>query len=222
MRILHHQWLDPFCRRARIALAEKKIEFDLKTENVWERRQEFLVINPAGEVPALIEPDGTAISGSDVICEYLDEIQPNPPLLGEKPIERAEARRLVAWFDRKFNAEVTQKLVGERVFKRYSGVGQPDSQAIRAGLSNINYHLEYITFLVERRSWLAGEEITYADFAAAAHLSTIDYLGDVPWSKHGPAKDWYACVKSRPSFRALLSDRIPGLSPPSHYADLDF
>ena len=222
MQTLYHLWLSPFCRKVRIVLHEKKIDVDLKVENVWERRKEFLALNPAGEVPVLLEPGGTALSGSNVISEFLDEIHPEPALIGRHPLERAEVRRLVHWFDGKFNAEVTENLVGEKVMKRFLGLGAPDSNAIRAGQNNINTHLSYISYLIERRRWLAGNELTLADIAAAAHLSTIDYLGDVPWADHHPAKDWYARIKSRPSFRSLLSDHIPVAPPSKHYANLDF
>jgi glutathione S-transferase len=222
MRTLYHLWLSPFCRKVRLALLEKRMDFEMRAENVYERRNEFLALNPAGEVPVLVEPDGTALSGSLVICEFLDEIHPEPPLLGRQPLQRAEVRRLVDWFDRKFNEEVTEKLVGEKIMKRFLGLGEPDSRQIRAGHANIHIHLDYVSYLVERRNWLAGEELSLADVAAAAHLSTVDYLGDVPWDDHGPAKEWYARIKSRPSFRPLLSDHIPGAPPPKHYADLDF
>jgi glutathione S-transferase len=222
MQTLYHMWLSPFCRKVRIVLHEKKIDFDMKVENVWERRNDFLALNPAGEVPVLVEPGGTALSGGDVICEFMDEIHPEPPLVGRHPLERAEVRRLVAWFDQKFNSEVTENLVGEKIMKRFLQLGAPDSKAIRAGNSNIHTHLSYISYLIERRKWLAGNELTLADIAAAAHLSTIDYLGDVPWKDHVPAKDWYARIKSRPSFRPLLSDHIPGAPPSKHYANLDF
>jgi glutathione S-transferase len=106
--------------------------------------------------------------------------------------------------------------------KRFQGFGQPNSTAIRAGKSNLGYHLEYITYLAERRRWLAGDHFSLADISAAAHLSSLDYLGDVPWDEHEPAKEWYARVKSRPSFRPLLADHIPGITPPAHYTDLDF
>ncbi len=222
MRVLYHLWLSPFCRKVRIALAEKRVDFELKAENVWKRRDEFLAINPAGEVPVLVEPDGTALSGSLVICEFLDEMHPEPPLLGRQPLHRAEVRRLVDWFDRKFDREVTEKLVGEKFMKRFLALGEPDSAKIRAGHQNMHTHLDYITYLVERRRWLAGDAFSLADIAAAAHLSTIDYLGDVPWADHEVAKDWYARIKSRPSFRAILADHIPNAPPPKHYADLDF
>ena len=142
--------------------------------------------------------------------------------MGEAPIDRAETRRLVDWFDDKFHDEVTRNLVDEKLMKRYLRQGQPDTGAIRAGHANIRYHLDYIGWLTERRFWLGGEEISLADAAAAAQLSAIDYLGDVPWSDHPAAKEWYTRIKSRPSVRALLSDALPGIPPAAHYADLDF
>ncbi len=196
MRVLYHLWLSPFSRTIRVVLKEKNLEFTLKAEKVWERRPEFLALNPAGEVPVLIEPDGTVLADVRAIGEFLDEVYREKILIGINPLDRAEVRRLVAWFDVKMNQEVTENLVGEKMMKRFH--------------------------LTERRRWLAGENFSLADITAAAHLSTLDYLGDVPWDDHEPAKEWYARIKSRPSFRPLLADHIPGAPPPKHYADLDF
>jgi len=222
MRTLYHLWLSSFSRKVRIVLKEKQLEFEMQVERIWERRRAFLAMNPAGQVPVLVEEDGTALADSDAICEYLDEVYPDPSLLGEGYHLRAEVRRLTAWFDTKFYREVTMNLEGEKVMKQFLGLGEPDSSAIRAGLTNIHYHLDYIGYLTERRDWLAGERFSLADISASAQLSTIDYLGDVPWKDHSAAKDWYARVKSRPSFRPLLADHIPGITPPKSYADLDF
>jgi glutathione S-transferase len=222
MRRLYHFCLQPASRKLRILLKEKSLEFELQAENAWERREAFLALNHAGEVPVLVEPDGTTLADATAIAEYLDETVPEPPLLGKTPLVRAEVRRLVGWFDVKFNREVTVNLLDQKILRRLSGNGGPDSQAIRAGNANIHYHLEYIAWLADRRNWLAGEDFSLADIAAAAHLSTLDYIGDVPWDRHAEAKNWYARVKSRPSFRALLADVLPGIAAPAHYADLDF
>lgn len=222
MRTLFHLPLSPACRKVRIVLGEKRLAFTAHSEKVWNRREAFLALNPAGEVPVLVEADGTALSDADAICAYLDEIEPDPPLLGATPLQRAETRRLAAWFDRKFNAEVTENLVGEKLMKRFVGGSQPNSLAIRAGLANIHTHLDYIAYLVEHRNWLAGDRFSLADAAAAAHLSAVDYLGDVPWSDHPQAKDWYMRIKSRPSMRPILADAIAGSPPPKHYANPDF
>ncbi len=222
MRRLYHLPLSPFCRKIRLVLGEKRLEVELIEEKTWERRLDFLRLNPAGAVPVLIERDGRALADSNAIFEWLEETGPEPRLLPSDPWERAEARRLVAWFDDKFNREVTQNLVHERATKRLSRSGTPDSARVKAGHKAVKTHLDYVGWLVERRHWLAGESLSIADFAAAAHLSCLDYLGDVPWEVSDAAKEWYARVKSRPCFRPLLTDHLPGFSPPAHYADLDF
>jgi glutathione S-transferase len=222
MRTLYHVWLHPFSRKVRLALAEKGLEFDLQVEKIWERRTAFLAMNPAGDVPVLVEADGTILSNSQVICEYLEEVYPEVDLLGTDAMQRAETRRLVGWFDVKFNREVTDNIVGEKLMKRFLKLGEPHGPSIRAGSANIHYHLDYIGFLTEKRKWLAGEVFSLADITAAAHLSAIDYIGDVPWDEHHAARDWYSRVKSRPSFRSLLEDRIPGFTPVEHYENVDF
>ncbi len=204
-------------------LREKQLECELHAEKIWERRDEFLKLNPAGEVPVLVEEDGTTITGgAQVVAEYLEEAYPENPLLGDTPLCRAEVRRLIAWFDLKFWREVTANLVEEKMLKRFLGLGQPNSSAIRAGHANIHYHLEYIAWLSDRRNWLAGEDFSLADITAASHISALDYIGDVPWQMHPGAKDWYARVKSRPCMRGVLGDTIAGAPPVKHYADLDF
>jgi glutathione S-transferase len=222
MRTLYHLPLSPFARKVRLVLAEKRLPFELRVEKVWERRPEYLELNPAGTVPTLIEDNGLVISDSGVICEYLDEAYPDSGLMGRTLAERVEVRRLAAWFDGKFASEVTQNLVGEKFMRRLAGRGNPDPAAIRTGYVALRYHLDYIGWLAETRKWLAGGSMSLADFAAAAHLSTLDFIGDVDWNLSAPAKEWYARVKSRPSFRPLLADRVSGTIPPAHYADLDF
>jgi glutathione S-transferase len=222
MRILYHLPLSPFSRKVRLALAEKRIPFELRLERVWDRREEFLALNPAATVPVLAEENGLSIADSNAICEYLDEAYPDPTLLGRTLAERAEVRRLVAWFDHKFASEVMRNLLYEKMLKRLMGRGGPDGASLRAGYANLKPHLDYLGWLAETRPWLAGNALSLADLAAAAHLSALDYLGDVDWSLNDAAKEWYARVKSRPAFRPLLAERVSGLEPPAHYTDLDF
>ena len=222
MRVLYHLPLSPFARKVRLVLAEKRLPFEMKAEKVWERRPEYLAMNPAATVPTLIEENGLVIPDSGVICEYLDEAYPDEPLLGRTLAERVEVRRLVAWFDGKFAREVTANLVGEKFMKRLLGRGNPEAGVLRVGYANLRHHLDYIGWLAETRKWLAGGSLSLADFAAASHLSALDFAGDVDWSISAPAKDWYARMKSRPGFRPLLADRVPGATAPAHYADLDF
>lgn len=229
MAILYHHPICPHSRFIRLVLGELGNEPDLIEERVWERRREFLILNPAGTTPVIADGEA-AIPGATVIAEWLDETR--GPALGEHRLmpesgaERIETRRLMDWFHVKFFEEVSQHLAMEKVYKRFMpadvGGGAPDPAAIRAAKTNIRYHLHYIGHLTGQRHWLAGEKLTYADLAAAAHLSVVDYLGDVPWDENAKAKEWYARVKSRPSFRPLLADRLPGVVPPPAYADLDF
>jgi glutathione S-transferase len=218
---LHHFPLCPFSRKVRIALHEKEEHPDLAVVEPWLQPPELAALNPAAEVPVL-EDRGRVICDSGAICEYLEETRSEPGLLGKSLMERAEIRRLVAWFDCKFTREVTHLVWGEKLIKRIKGNGTPDSNAVRSGLANIHAHLDYIGFLFDRRNWLAGDALSLADIAAAAQLSVLDYLGDVPWDGHPDAKLWYARIKSRPSFRPLLQDRLPGLKPAPQYDDLDF
>lgn len=222
MRSLYHLPLSPFARKVRLVLAEKRLPFELRIEKTWERRPEYLDMNPAGTVPVLVEDNGLVIPDSGVICEYLEEAYPDTSLLGRMVAERVEARRLTAWFDHKFGPEVSRNLLYEKTMKQVLRLGPPDASALRNGYNNLKQHLLYIGELAEHRRWLAGSTLSLADFAAAAALSSIDFIGDVDWSISPAAKDWYARMKSRPSFRAILTDRVSGMTPPPHYADLDF
>jgi len=222
MRALYHLPLSPYARKVRLVLAEKRLPFELRLEKAWERRPEYLELNPAGTVPTMVEDNGLVIPDSNVICEYLDEAYPDSSLMGRTLEERIEVRRLAAWFDGKFAQEVTANLYGEKYLRRLTKRGNPDPAAIRTGFTALRYHLDYIGWLAETRKWLAGASLSMADFAAAAHLSTLDFLGEIDWAVSPQAKEWYARIKSRPSFRGILADRVPGTTPPEHYADLDF
>lgn len=226
MSQLFHLPVSPACRTIRLVLGEKGLDPALREERDWERRDAFLRLNPAGEVPVLLEDDSRPICGFWPIVEYLEETRPNPVLLPGDPGQRAEVRRLSDWFVRKFGAEVSEPLIYEKVTKRFlsaqAGGGGPEMGIVRAALHNIRYHLDYVCYLMESRQWLAGDEMSLADLVAAAHFSCLDYVGDVPWNQYAGAKEWYVRLKSRPTFRTLLADHVPGMPPPRAYADLDF
>ncbi|HET6468844.1 MAG TPA: glutathione S-transferase family protein [Geminicoccaceae bacterium] len=221
MRRLLHFPLCPFSRKVRVALREKGLACELVEVQPWEGKEELLALNPASEVPVLVDED-LVVADSGVIGEYLDEAYPEQTLLGRSLEQRNETRRLVSWFDSKFAREVTDLLWREKLLKRLKRSGTPNSEALRTGAANIRGHLAYVAWLFDGRRWLAGDELTMADIAAASHLSVLDYLGDVPWGAFPAARDWYAKIKSRPSFRPLLMDRLVGVKPPQHYDDLDF
>jgi glutathione S-transferase len=230
MASLFHAPLCPHSRFIRLVAAEMGLDLQLTEERVWERRREFLILNPAGTTPVLVEDSGLVAVGCTPITEYLDETRGlalgDRRLMPEAPADRLEQRRLLDWFNGKFFEEVSGPMVAEKINKRFQrpeeGGGPPDMVALRAARANVRYHLKYIGWLLASRDWLTGNAMSYADLAAAAHLSCADYLGDVPWSEDEAAHAWYAKLKSRPSFRPLLADKVPGMMPAAHYTNFDF
>jgi glutathione S-transferase len=224
-RTLHHFPLDPASRQVRLALGEKRLPFTDVVVRYWEGPRDFTTLNPSGLTPVLVESQGgktLTVCESRAILEHIEETTPEPALLGRDPAERAEARRLMQWFDRKFDFEVNGLLLHEKMEKRVLGLGAPDLANLRRGREALRAHLIYMEGLLEARDWLAGKRLSLADFAAAAHISVIDYFGDVPWRDFPAAKTWYMKLKSRPAFRPILADRWPGLAPAAFYDDLDF
>jgi glutathione S-transferase len=229
LKLVHHP-VSSGCRYVRLILGEYQQSAEFLEEKFWQRRPQLLAINPAGAVPIIVENGVDPISGAIVIGEYLDEtrgaLMREKRLMPDNPYARAEVRRLVDWFLVKMEQEVVQYLAGEKIMKilmtKAEGGGSPDAVKLRAGRTNLKNHLRYISQLAASRNWLAGKTISHADMAGAAALSVMDYLGEVDWNDEPAAKEWYARMKSRPSFRPLLSDKLRGLAPVSHYIDLDF
>jgi glutathione S-transferase len=222
---LYHHVICPFSRKVRILLAAKDIGFDLVQENFWERKKEFIAMNPAGTLPVLFDNSNSAvICNSSVIVEYIEEKhQESDSFLGNTTAKRAEARRLQYWFDEKFYHEVSKHTLNERYFNRYlPEAASPDSEILRVARRNLNIHLSYIEYLLESRKYLAGDHISIADFAAAAQISVLDYFGDINWQHYLPVKDWYSLIKSYRIFSEILKDRLPNIMPSESYAKLDF
>jgi glutathione S-transferase len=225
-RTLYHFSHDPHSRIVRLALGEKKIEFDEVSIRYWERNDELINLNPSGLLPVLIEKfeNGrqTVLCENRAILEHMEETSHVIRLWPADPQERAEARRLVGWFERKFDYEVNALLLHEKMEKRLMGLGAPNLSGLRAGREALRDHLSYFNSLLEARNWLSGRHMSFADFACAAHLSVIDYFDEVNWDRYKHAKTWYMVMKSRPAFRPLLADTLPGVAPSAHYKDLDF
>jgi len=222
---LYYHPLCPFSRKVRVHLAAKSLDFELVQENFWERRKEFIAMNPAGTVPVLFDSaKSNLIIYSSVICEYLEDCHDNGKnFIGDNYHKKAEARRLQNWFDEKFYHEVTRYVLNERFFNRYLPVSKaPDSEVLRIARRNLNIHLSYIEFLLESRKYLAGDQISIADFSAASHISVLDYFGDINWHHYSPTKDWYSLIKSHKIFNEVLKDRLANINPPEWYSKLDF
>ncbi len=232
MARLTHYKLCPLSRSIRLALAELEIEAELAEELPWAWRPQFLALNPSGDLPVLELDDGLVLSGCYAISEYLGEMvrravpeERIKDLFPGSDEDRAEVRRLVDWFHRKLPSEVSREMLREKVEHRVRpGLSrrQPDAELLRALRANLRYHMSYVGYLADQRRWLAGDEMSFADLAAAGQLSCLDYLDEVPWDAYPAARDWYVRLKSRPSFRPLLVDRVSGIVPPMHYDNLDF
>jgi len=214
--------LCPFSRKLRLLMGEKNIAYELVREHPWEGRDEFWHLNPAGRTPVLHDAGrGVSLSDSQAICEFLEETVERNPMINGSPLQRAEIRRLVALFDENLYADVSGPLLHERMKKRLVLRQPPDSRVLREAMKNAHAHLDYIDWLVDTRQWLAGPTLGLADLACAAQLSVADYLGGIDWKGHEQTRHWYSVMKSRPSFRPLLSEKMEGLPPPPHYALVD-
>ena len=215
--------LCPFSRKVRLMLAEKGVEHDLVRESPWLKRDEFADLNPAGQTPVLVEEArGLVLIDSNAICEYFEETIDRAPMIPGTAVNRAEVRRLVTWFEEGLHREVVAPMMEERMTKRLVSRAPPDTKALRQAMQAANAHLDYIDYLLDHRRWLAGPVLSLADLAAAAQLSVADYLGGIDWRGHKQTTDWYSVMKSRPSFRPLLAERMEVIAPPSHYDKVDF
>ena len=210
----------------RMFLAEKGLPCVEIEAKPWDDDGALVAVNPAGTIPVLVDEPPTggkvSISPATVIIEYLEEAYSKPALMPATTASRAELRRICAWFTNKFETEVNSMIVRERIDRRLMRRGIPDYESLKAGAEALEWHMDYFSWLLDQRTWFAGEKFSTADIAAAGYFSTLDYVDAAPWGKFPIVKDWYARVKSRPSMKPILRDRIDGLPPPRHYNDPDF
>ncbi|GAM03609.1 glutathione S-transferase family protein [Novosphingobium sp. MBES04] len=214
--------LCPFSRKVRLLMAEKGIAYELQTTRPWEGEDRLFQMNPAGRTPVVHETaKNIVLADSRAICEYFEETVERGALISGTGQQRAEIRRLIAMFDENFFLDVTAPLLHEKMKKRLVLRQSPDARLLRDAMRLAHDYLDYIDYLIDNRPWLAGSTMTLADLAAAAQISVADYLGGLDWSSHEQARGWYLVMKSRPSFRPLLSERMEVIQPPSHYGEVD-
>ena len=205
-------------------MAEKQLDFVLKYEAPWAPSEDLYEANVLGKIPVLVDINGNSICGPCAIREYLEELYPEKNLIGPDDASRAEARRIADWFSFSFISDVYAPITNEKIIKRFTkNINKtPDPSVARAAMSKFAVHLDYLSWLIDRRNWLAGRDFSIADIYAAAFLSVLDYLGFVPWDKYETVKTWYARIKSRPSFRSILQDHLSQIPPSKEYSNLDF
>ena len=208
-----------------MALAEKKLNVELVNSRPWDLSNEARKLDPMGGVPVLEEATEQGrfiLAEPRAILEYLDErYRDESCLLSADPIERAEARWIMGWLERLYDRDVNQTLLWQRISQLCLRDGAPDSATMRRGASALLHYLRQIEALAGARAFLAGDNFSFADIAVAAHLSCLDYFGDIDWNRFHLVHEWYMRMKSRRSFRPLLEDRVPHVEPASHYAKLD-
>jgi glutathione S-transferase len=222
--LLHHP-LDPSSRLIRLMCAEYGVPLDMQEIKPWLRTADLLEINPAATLPILITDEDVTVVGLLATLHMVEDLYAPDAIAGLLPAEpgpRAEMWRLLEWVTGKLNDEVTRYVLEEKIVKRDQKGATPDPAVLRVAKANLAEHMLYFNWLLAHRTWLGGETMTLADFALAAHLSTLDYLGDIDWPKAGETRDWYSRIKSRPAFRTLLNDRVVAMPPHKGYADLDF
>lgn len=222
MALLYQFALSAPSRALRLQMAEYGIEFQMQDKMPWQRDEGFLAMNPAGHLPVLQLPQRVILCGLRAASEYIEDTHEGAYLLGDTPLLRAEVRRLLDWFDLKFDREVLRPIVNERVIKRFQAGEAVSSQTIRAASSNAQIHMKYLNWITAQQSWLAGDRLSLADLLAAANLSVLDYFGDVDWDRYSDVKSWYMKIKSRPSFQPLLGDQLAGMLPSAQYTKIDF
>jgi glutathione S-transferase len=231
---MHKLWqfrLCPLSRAIRLAIGETGLRAELVEEQPWDWRGETLALNPAAELPILKIENGPLLCGWYSSFEFLAEAPRIPGgdrrqirLLPQGREDRAEARRVIDWAHNKMYREVTREFLFEKAYPllQMKG-GAPDVEILRSAREKLRYHLSYIAFLAYQRDWLAGDEASFADLSIAAQLSVVDYLGEAAWEDFPAAKDWYGRMKSRPTLREILVERVTGLpGPPAHYSNPDF
>jgi len=221
MLTLYHYQLCPSSRFIRLLLDEYKIEHITQLENYWKPQDEFLLINPAGHLPVLIDNSNFPIIGFNACVEYIRDMDLKPNIFPDDYRKKAEIYRLYHWFDTLFKKEVLDPIIYEKVFSRVIENFTPNSLNLRNGMQNLGFHLKYLEYLLRDKDFLVADTITSCDFFAAANLSVLDYLGLLNLGNYPKLQVWYFKLKSRPSFKNILKDYIVGLTPNENYKLLD-
>lgn len=223
MYTLYHHPACPFCRCARIVLAEKGMDFRLEVLEPWKDQEDILHLNPAGKLPILINPAEEVICGYRPICNYINELA-TPPLLPNEYIIRAEIRWACDWFDENFYHDVTLPLSTVRIYSRLFRMNIDAANLIRKGHQNREIYLGKFEQILGKKDFAGSDEFSLADVSAGAQISILDYCGEAGWDaeKYPRIYEWYGKIKSRPSFQKLLTDQIGSIIPSKTYANLDF
>ncbi|WPX97167.1 glutathione S-transferase family protein [Candidatus Bandiella euplotis] len=220
---LYHHPACPFSRKVRIILNEVKAKHTLHEVKFWVANDELVKLNPAGNVPILVDKNYHVIYGNYAINEYLMEEYPMFSLQNKSVVEKTDYRMAMDWCENVFFTEVTKPIFEEKILNFLDrSSSPPDSGKIRQANRNLVKHIDYLQALLGDDYYLFDHKLTLADIVFASQISILDYVDSFNWKQSKEVKMWYSLVKSRPSFQNILQDRIANLNPPKHYSDPDF
>ena len=226
-------------QKVRLALAEKGLEWDEQLVDLFKLEQyepDYVKLNPKGVVPTLVH-DGHPVIESTLICEYLDDVFPDPPLLPADPAARAAMRVWTKAVDEGLHEGVTaisfsamfrerMKAMSDEVrARRYRNIGDPvrrdrDRTVFKHGVDSphvFNAIAAYETLfgkldkaLADGREWIMGESLTLAEINLAPYAARLEYLDLLGvWIAERPAVGaWWGRLKARPVYRTQLSGRL--------------
>jgi len=191
----------PYARKVRIALAEKKYEYQLQELSPWTAGNPVHAFNPLGKVPVLILDDGTHLYDSRVIVEYLDTVSPGSRLIPEPSRQRIAVKRWEALADGVCDAAIAIVLEQRRPMKQQSKDWiDRQRKKLEAGVAELARELG-------DKTWCNGEGYTLADIAAGCALGYLEFRGTETGYAHGFAN--LHKLAERLARRAAFADTIP-------------
>lgn len=196
----------PFGWKVRIALAEKKVPYDMIVPENKNEDPVFARMNPFRKTPVLVLEDGRTLYESTVINEYLEEVHPDPPMLPKDPYERARVRILEDTFDQYFYPAIrdliTSQFVSQPPVLLRKKADQVDHTLLEESRVKVHEHMRRLEGELKGRTWFGGDLFSLADAAHVPALTgNLKLLGIVPDPKYPGLGDWIARVMKRPAYK---------------------
>jgi glutathione S-transferase len=191
----------PFARKVRIALADKKIEFQMVEASAWDAGNPVHAYNPLGKLPVLILDDGTHLYDSRVIVEYIDLVSPVSRLIPEPARQRIAVKKWEALADGVCDAAAAIVIEGRRPANLQSDDWiERQRRKIREGVAELSRELD-------DRAWCNGETYSLADIACGCALGYLDLRhAELDWRTTYPNLQRLA---ERLGKRSSFADTLP-------------
>jgi glutathione S-transferase len=197
----------PYVRKARIVLAEKKIEYTFELDDPWGEKSRVADANPLGKVPVLVLEDDSTLFDSRVIVEFLDSVSPISRLIPSNNREKIEVKRWEALADGLLDAAVAVVLERRRPAK------QKSESTIKRQMDKIERGVAVMSRDLADKPWCTGNAFTLADIACGVALGYLDFRhATFDWRVlHSNLAKLAAKLAERPSF----ADTTPRDPPPA-------